>query len=771
MARHHKKRSERKARAEKPVERKPASSYAAIDYNNANFEAYYKAQGILSEAEWDTFMTSLKSQLPTTFRFTGSRSYAKHLAENSQRKFFPSLQNIEVDGVKIAPPTQIPWYPEGLAYQYDASRTAIRKSPALKRFHQFLTSESEIGNISRQEAVSMIPPLLLDVQPHHHVLDMCAAPGSKTAQLIEAVDATDVEGQLPDGLVVANDADGKRAYMLVHQTKRLQTPCLLITNHAAQMFPSLHDPATGQQLKFDRILADVPCSGDGTMRKNPLIWRSWTPNEGSALHFLQLRILMRAIALTKVGGKLVYSTCSMNPIENEAVVAAALKRCGGAVRLVDASKMLPELLRRPGVKTWTVPSYKAKEATFYSQFSEVPNEDKARITPSYFPPTDIDALNIERCLRIYPHLQNTGGFFVALLEKVAEPVFAEGANQYGELPEDQQVRRQKGPKGPHNPRNRRDKDPVVDTMPEDEGDAEMEEATSDDVAAAAKVVDQAAEETTTQKRKAEEDVDSDEAAPRKQIKLDSPDADAAESSATATPAEPATKTDATDGPEMHKNRKHYEEPFVFLSSADGEYQTIKDVYGFPDSFPASQLVVRSEAAAHRAIYLCSSAVKQMLLAKGAYRLKVVNTGVRLFSRIHDQSALATCTHRFNDDGLALIAPMLTKRVIQLDRATVTALLLEDRPLIATLPSEKVTNELKALAVGGAVAKFQDEKDPALTIWIPLWRAPVSVGLLVNKKERVSMMHRLDIPLPVEEAKEAPAKAEGEVEEVETKVVA
>ncbi|KNE59068.1 hypothetical protein AMAG_03416 [Allomyces macrogynus ATCC 38327] len=113
----------------------------------------------------------------------------------------PSLQNIEVDGVKIAPPTQIPWYPEQLAYPYDASRTAIRKSPALKRFHQFLTSESEIGNISRQEAVSMIPPLLLDVQPHHHVLDMFPTNMSTTAKPVDSWNAclnTSLEQEDPE---------------------------------------------------------------------------------------------------------------------------------------------------------------------------------------------------------------------------------------------------------------------------------------------------------------------------------------------------------------------------------------------------------------------------------------------------------------------------------------------------------------------------------------------------------------------------------------------
>lgn len=81
-------------------------------------------------------------------------------------------------------------------------------------------------------------------------------------------------------------------------------------------------------LKFDRILADVPCSGDGTMRKSPDIWRRWSVQGGNSLHPLQLRIAVHGARLMQVGGRMVYSTCTFNPIEDEAVVAALLQvRC------------------------------------------------------------------------------------------------------------------------------------------------------------------------------------------------------------------------------------------------------------------------------------------------------------------------------------------------------------------------------------------------------------------------------------------------------------
>lgn len=85
----------------------------------------------------------------------------------------------------------------------------------------------------------MVPPLLMDIKPHQWVLDMCAAPGSKTSQIVEAIHANDKHKELPYGLVVANDADYKRSQLLVHQLKRLQSPCFMATNHDGSQFPNI----------------------------------------------------------------------------------------------------------------------------------------------------------------------------------------------------------------------------------------------------------------------------------------------------------------------------------------------------------------------------------------------------------------------------------------------------------------------------------------------------------------------------------------------------
>ena len=83
----------------------------------------------------------------------------------------------------------------------------------------------------------MIPPLVLDVQPHHKILDMCASPGSKTAQLIEMLHQ-DKSNPTPSGFVIANELENKRCYLLMHQLKRLESPNFMIINHDASCIPN-----------------------------------------------------------------------------------------------------------------------------------------------------------------------------------------------------------------------------------------------------------------------------------------------------------------------------------------------------------------------------------------------------------------------------------------------------------------------------------------------------------------------------------------------------
>lgn len=379
-----------------------------VPRENAKWETYYKAMKIIPDDEWDSFKKHCQETLPLTFRITGSRAHASEINANFIKNHVSRLQDVVFEGVNLTP-KNLAYYPNQLGWQLDVSKGVVRKNPEFAKTQRFLVIETEVGNLSRQEAVSMIPPLLMDVQSHHAVLDMCAAPGSKTAQLVEALHAQD-DIKPATGFVLANDSDYKRLHMLVHQVKRLNLPNFMVVNHDGQLFPKIRLDGAAEFLRFDRILCDVPCSGDGTMRKNVNVWKDFTVGNGLGLHSLQINILNRGLQLLKKGGRLVYSTCSLSPVENEAVVAAALRKWGAQIRLVDCKKELPGLVRREGISTWPV----------YARDMETRERGAEDIPATAFPPSAEEAadFHLDRCIRVYPHLQNTGGFFITVIEKV-----------------------------------------------------------------------------------------------------------------------------------------------------------------------------------------------------------------------------------------------------------------------------------------------------------------------------------------------------------------
>jgi 16S rRNA (cytosine967-C5)-methyltransferase len=222
------------------------------------------------------------------------------------------------------------------------------------------------GWLSIQDEASQAVPLLLNVQAGDRVLDLCAAPGGKTPPLARAAG--------DNGIVVASDHHAHRLRAMHAQFKRLALGGVhLVELDAAKALPF--------DVPFQRILVDAPCSGTGTLARHPEIrWRlqAWQLAE---LHALQTAMLSQALTQLAPGGRLVYSTCSLEPEENEDVVSEAL-RAAPSIRQASTEHALRALA------TYLAPN-EALESLFddRGQFHTLPGE------------------------------QSTDGFFAALLEK------------------------------------------------------------------------------------------------------------------------------------------------------------------------------------------------------------------------------------------------------------------------------------------------------------------------------------------------------------------
>jgi tRNA (cytosine34-C5)-methyltransferase len=313
----------------------------------------------------------------------------------------------------------VPWLKHGWEINCDSS--TLSSDISLTSLHSFLMREISLGNIVRQELVSMIPVEVLGVQQGHSVLDMCAAPGSKTEQIIGYVTGQSSITSC-SGMVVANDVDCKRIQILSKRYERCHCPQLVLTcATSSDLTARIRDRV------FDRILCDVPCTGDGTFRKLPYLWRKFRPRFGVEIHPLQLRIAKDAVSMLKFGGRMVYSTCSLNPIENEAVVASLLlwaKKKHLNLRLVDplddsVACKIEGLKWRPGLSHWE----SSEEVMLLGELdqSELARSKQRlpKIVSTMHPPSDeavARSLHLDRCMRIMPQDQNTGGFFVAVLE-------------------------------------------------------------------------------------------------------------------------------------------------------------------------------------------------------------------------------------------------------------------------------------------------------------------------------------------------------------------
>ena len=224
--------------------------------------------------------------------------------------------------------------------------------------------EHFVGQIYIQELTSMIPPLVVkDLIKDIKVIDCCAAPGSKTTQI-----AAMMENK---GHIIANDARHARLKSLRGNLDRLGVTNTSVTLRDFKSFPNT---------KADLYFVDAPCSSEGTIRKKNTVARTWKENDYLRFNKLQNGLLSKACEMAPSGSTIVYSTCTFSPDENEKVVSETLDKYDLKMKNISIENLRSE----SGITEWNNESYNSE---------------------------------VKKCMRVWPHHNDTDAFFIARMEK------------------------------------------------------------------------------------------------------------------------------------------------------------------------------------------------------------------------------------------------------------------------------------------------------------------------------------------------------------------
>ncbi|MGI8419146.1 MAG: RsmB/NOP family class I SAM-dependent RNA methyltransferase [Candidatus Levyibacteriota bacterium] len=220
---------------------------------------------------------------------------------------------------------KVPWYPDAFILQNNSIRELTE------------TEEHKNGLIYIQNLSSMLPVLILDPQENDYILDIAAAPGSKTTHIAALMHNT--------GDIVANDISPKRLYKLKDNLAKTGVTNTRVIGLRGESFWKRYPEL------FDKTLVDVPCSMEGRIRTDyPRTYKDWSTKKIKLLSKLQKYILRSAISATKVGGTIVYSSCTLSPEENEEVIQWAVSKTPDAVTVEKIA--LPNIQLQSGLKSW-----------------------------------------------------------------------------------------------------------------------------------------------------------------------------------------------------------------------------------------------------------------------------------------------------------------------------------------------------------------------------------------------------------------------------------
>ncbi len=295
-----------------------------------------RMQGMLNEA-YPAFMRSYENDKFQALRVNALKGSREEFIEKSP---FGDLQ-------------EVAWEKNGFYYDKD-------QQPGKNPLH-------DAGVYYIQEPSAMAPAAYLEAKPGERILDLCAAPGGKTTQT-----ASYMQNQ---GILVCNEINAARAKILSENVERMGMSNAIVTNETPQHLSELFDEY------FDRILVDAPCSGEGMFRKNEEAVNEWSPENIKICAERQAQILECADRMLRPGGRLVYSTCTFAPEENEGSIKTFLERH---------------------------PEYKILDVYKY--------EGMAGGQPKLADGLD----DINKTIRLWPHLINGEGHYLAVLQKSGE---------------------------------------------------------------------------------------------------------------------------------------------------------------------------------------------------------------------------------------------------------------------------------------------------------------------------------------------------------------
>lgn len=266
---------------------------------------------IVPQSKWDAIANMFAEPKPTTFRVNTLKAKTVSVRETLERIGF------RIEGIS--------WYPDAF----------VLKEGRLRELQE--TEIYKNGEIYVQSLPSMIPPLVLAPQPGELILDLTAAPGSKTTQM-----ACLMKGQ---GKIVANDNNKIRFYKLKANLDLQGAKNVEPTLRYGEVFGREH-PET-----FDKVLLDAPCSAEGRFNvREPASYGYWKVPKVYEMARKQKKLLSSALSALKIGGFLVYSTCTFAPEENEGVLAWALEKFGDVIRIDKIQFALPNQMS--GLSSW-----------------------------------------------------------------------------------------------------------------------------------------------------------------------------------------------------------------------------------------------------------------------------------------------------------------------------------------------------------------------------------------------------------------------------------